>query len=354
MAVAKGVREARSGDPRARRRSARARRAASGRAIKGAREGAEHARREAWRRGDRASDAAEGGRQHCSSPRRVCWHSPVNRAALVDRLAPLATSSSVHERLRSACVIADSGLFDAAQYAEHHPEAASKYQPLIHYVLWGAREGRRPHPLFDPAYYMARYPDVARSQCEPLSHFLQHGAGDQRSPIPLFDSRYYIETYPEVRSSGINPLVDFVNIGWREGRNPSPEFDCAAYVARYEDARESGLNPLVHYLEIGRERGRRAIAVAETQVPAPPRIGLTSKSIRPRGVTPPLILCLTHVSPFPAHAGNAYRIQRMLTALQASGFRILPVIVPLSGEDPDEESIQESRGTVRERRRRRS
>jgi hypothetical protein len=30
----------------------------------------------------------------------------------------------------------------------------------------------------------------------------------------------------------------------------------------------------------------------------------------------------------------------MLTALQASGFRILPVIVPLSGEDPDEESIQ--------------
>ena len=78
--------------------------------------------------------------------------------------------------LRSACVIAESGLFDAAQYAEHHPEAAWRYQPLIHYVLWGAREGRRPHALFDPAYYLARYPDVARSQCEPLSHFLQHGA----------------------------------------------------------------------------------------------------------------------------------------------------------------------------------
>ena len=242
--------------------------------------------------------------------------------------------------LRSASVIAQSGLFDAAYYAEHYRDAASLYPPLIHYVLWGALEGRRPHALFDPAYYLAQYPDVARSRSEPLSHFLLHGAPEQRSPIPLFDSRYYLETYPDVRSSGINPLVHFVNVGWREGKNPSPEFDCAAYVARYEDVRPSGLNPLVHYIEIGREQGRRPIEVTETQLPAPRRVGLTSKSLRPHAPTPPLIVCLTHVCPFPPYAGNAYRIQRMLTALQNSGFRIVPVIVPLGGEEPDEASIR--------------
>jgi len=241
---------------------------------------------------------------------------------------------------RNACVIAQSGFFDASYYAERQPDAVATYQPLIHYVLWGAREGRKPHPLFDPAFYLSEYPDVARLGCEPLSHFLQHGGREFRNPIPLFDSRYYLETYPDVRSNGANPLVHFMTAGYQEGRNPSPEFDCAAYIARYPDARSSGMNALVHYVEIGRERGCRPISVAETHLPASRRVALTAAPMRPPAATAPLIVCLTHVCPYPPYAGNAYRIQRMLTALQSAGFRIVPVIVPLGGENPDEASIR--------------
>jgi hypothetical protein len=74
--------------------------------------------------------------------------------------------------LSSACVVAQSPLFDAAYYTERYQDVATTHHPLIHYVLWGASEGRQPHALFDPAFYLKQYPDVARSRHEPLSHFL--------------------------------------------------------------------------------------------------------------------------------------------------------------------------------------
>ena len=35
--------------------------------------------------------------------------------------------------------------------------------PLIHYLEYGAHEGRNPNPLFDTAYYLRQYPDVVES-----------------------------------------------------------------------------------------------------------------------------------------------------------------------------------------------
>jgi methyltransferase family protein/glycosyl transferase family 1 len=291
-----------------------------------------------WGLGPRGTRAGRAATVFLTAPRVLAMACRSNGARRsVRAFGRLLTSPRT---LRSACVVAQSDLFDAAYYAEHYRDAASFYPPLIHYVLWGALEGRQPHALFDPPYYLAQYPDVARSRLEPLSHFLMHGASEERCPSPLFDSRYYLEMHPDVRALGINPLVHFVKTGWREGRNPSPEFDCAAYADWYEDVKLSGLNPLVHYVEIGRAQGRTPIPVAGAPLPAPHRVALRAKAMHPRAHTPPLIVCLTHVCPYPPHAGNAYRIQRMLSALQANGFCIVPVIVPLPGEDPDQEAIK--------------
>ena len=240
-----------------------------------------------------------------------------------------------------ASMIAGSGLFDERYYVTGNPDVAlSRVHPLIHYVLWGAFEGRRPHALFDPAYYLEQYPDVARARCEPLSHFLRHGTSEERNPGPYFDTKSYLSTNRDVRESGINPLVHFLNIGWREGRSPLPTFDCAAYSVRYEDVRSSGVNPLVHFVEVGRMENRDVAPAARAPLPALPRVRLTAQALRHRTSDPPVILCLTHVCPFPPYTGNAYRINRMLLSLQNAGFRILPVIVPLSGEEPDDEAIR--------------
>ena len=54
--------------------------------------------------------------------------------------------------------------------------------PLLHYALYGAAEGRDPGPRFDTAGYLARNPDVARSGVNPLAHYLLFGRVEDRPP----------------------------------------------------------------------------------------------------------------------------------------------------------------------------
>jgi len=61
--------------------------------------------------------------------------------------------------------------------------------------------------LFDPTWYLARYPDVARTGIDPARHYLQHGWLEGRDPGPGFSSERYIADHPEILEKGINPLV---------------------------------------------------------------------------------------------------------------------------------------------------
>ena len=241
-------------------------------------------------------------------------------------------------------VVARSGLFDEAYYLDRNADVkGARVHPLIHYMLWGAFEGRRPNPLFDPAFYLERYPDVRRSGLEPLAHFLMHGASEERDPGPFFNSRYYLAANPGVRASGVNPLLHFLTGGWRNDASPLPSFDTRQYVERYEDVRVAGVNPLVHYVEVGRAEGRDTTSVAHAALAPPPRVRLTARRrpgpSGPRPSDQPIVVCLTHVCPWPPHAGNAYRIYRLLSWLQRDGFRIVPIIAPLAGEEPSHQSI---------------
>jgi hypothetical protein len=244
-------------------------------------------------------------------------------------------------RAVDAYIVLRSGLFDARAYVARYPDiSASGIDPLLHYVYCGALERRHPHPLFEPAYYLERNPDVARAGLEPFSHFLTTGAFEPRSPGPYFDTLYYLASNPDVRDAGANPLVHFVETGWREGRNPSALFDCADYLARYEDVRATGMNPVVHFAEVGAREGRAVSPPASSPVPVTPRIRLTATPLSPGRPDRPIVVCLTHVCPWPPHAGNAYRIFRLLKRLQREGYSIVPLIVPLGGEHPDEASIR--------------
>ena len=247
---------------------------------------------------------------------------------------------------RQAYLLRGSGLFDASFYMSQNPDvSAAGIHPLLHYVLSGSRERRRPHPLFDPTYYLQRAPDVARSGLDPLIHFLLHGAAEERNPSPYFDTRYYLASNPDVRASGVNPLAHFVRGGWREGRSPSPWFDCRGYLARYEDVRSAGVNPLVHFVTRGAAEGRDTSAVTPAPLAALPPTRLDVQRLNQASPTAPrsgrpIVVCVTHVCPWPPHAGNAYRILRLLSSLQREGFGIVPVIAPLPGENIDDAAIR--------------
>ena len=71
---------------------------------------------------------------------------------------------------------------------------------------------------FDAAWYSERYPDVVAAGIEPAVHYLEFGAKEGRDPGPKFDTRYYLQAYPDVAASGINPLVHFLRHGRSEER----------------------------------------------------------------------------------------------------------------------------------------
>ncbi len=147
-------------------------------------------------------------------------------------------------------------LFDGSYYLETYPDvAAAGFNPLAHFVEAGAREGRNPHPLFDLPYYVRLYPEAAEKR-NPLAHYLAEGGRRGWSPHPLFDGAYYLEAYPDVAEAGLNPLAHYVAEGGRQGRNPHPLFDGAYYLRKNPDVEKAGVNPLVHYLSDGYRDGR--------------------------------------------------------------------------------------------------
>ena len=197
-----------------------------------------------------------------------------------------------------------SGLFETAWFVDRNPDlAASKLDPLLHYHLFGWREGRWPNPYFDPAWYLAQNPDVRAAGMDPLlhyalygeregrqpishfdpawyrlmhalptpvlalAHFLRHRTGGHVSPIPEFDAVYYLAHAPDVASAGMDPFEHYIIRGASEGRLPSPQFDPAYYRVRHLSHAPQE-NPLLHYRA---HRGRPELhpkrPAGETDIP---------------------------------------------------------------------------------------
>ena len=81
--------------------------------------------------------------------------------------------------------------------------------------------------LFDAAFYLERYPDVAAARMHPFAHYLLHGAAERRKPNPWFDPGYYLAWSPEARARGGDPFIDFLDHGAKEHSSPHPLLDGA-------------------------------------------------------------------------------------------------------------------------------
>ena len=76
--------------------------------------------------------------------------------------------------------------------------------------------------LFDAAWYLDAYPDVAATGIDPLLHYVLHGASERRDPSEFFSTDHYLRSNPDVVDSPFNPLVHYVLHGIAEGRAASP------------------------------------------------------------------------------------------------------------------------------------
>jgi hypothetical protein len=162
-------------------------------------------------------------------------------------------------------------VFDGAAYLAANPDvAAAGMDPLEHYVLYGAAEGRAAPGLdsthvvgreivdgFDRDYYLLNNQDVAAAGMDATFHFATYGWKEGRDANAFFDTDFYLEHNPDVAAVGINALDHYLKWGAEEGRDPSAFFDSDFYLSQNRDVAEAGMNPLEHFLRYGLSEGRK-------------------------------------------------------------------------------------------------
>ena len=98
---------------------------------------------------------------------------------------PIFREPNLQKFKKSKAIVLASQLFDKTWYLEHNPDvAASKVDPLKHYLLHGGFEGRDPGPDFSSQIYLEKYEDVRLARINPLIHYLQYGKNEGRSIFP--------------------------------------------------------------------------------------------------------------------------------------------------------------------------
>ena len=152
------------------------------------------------------------------------------------------------------------------------PEAG--FDPLEHYLLYGAGEGRDPGPEFSTAGYLERYPDVAEAGVNPLLHYLRYGKKRDAIQLPSHQPNTF-EKLAEMYGSpicstqiGISASIPrlprkalirlWTTSGQDIGRDEIPARNSIP-VSIWLSIRMSPIQakiPLVHYLLYGRDEGR--------------------------------------------------------------------------------------------------
>jgi hypothetical protein len=118
--------------------------------------------------------------------------------------------------------------FSVAFYLNNNPDvAAGGFEPYFHWIATG-RHADRPTsrsffpakaytdseklvaPYFDCHFYLKSYPDVAKSKYNPLIHYMRSGWREGRNPTASFKTGDYLLSHPEVVFSGQNPFAHYI------------------------------------------------------------------------------------------------------------------------------------------------
>ena len=82
---------------------------------------------------------------------------------------------------RELAVIRNSKMFDEEWYKSKYPDVGEAgIDPVMHYILWGAAQGRDPCRNFSTSYYLKANPDVVERAANPLVHYIEYGRNEAR------------------------------------------------------------------------------------------------------------------------------------------------------------------------------
>ena len=166
-------------------------------------------------------------------------------------------------------VVRSSIFFDKNFYLGSNADVrALAFDPAVHYLLFGSKEGRDPGPQFSETGYRALYPDVDASPLSALEHYESYGRKEGRrllSAGPQLDlprgeeaSMPATTTPGPVAAQAQRKPVRFADTGaWRESIGRSGLFEPDVYLSLNQDLRAGGVDPWVHFLNHGVWEGRQ-------------------------------------------------------------------------------------------------
>jgi FMN phosphatase YigB (HAD superfamily) len=149
--------------------------------------------------------------------------------------------------------------FDPGYYLSRNPDvASSSIDPFVHFLKFGADEGRPFHPFLDLDFvreHLGREsPEVAGlSPLELLRYSIAFNVLDRVDPSPLFSNRIYRDSKPGRIDR--NPFHDFMvqTDPYRCG-DPVGTFSVRRYVSENPSINYHFTNPYSHYLTFGCSR----------------------------------------------------------------------------------------------------
>lgn len=147
-------------------------------------------------------------------------------------------------------------LFDPAFYRQHH--GLDDSATFTHFLAKGDRMGLDPSPYFSTRFYKNAYLDWQSQGAPTAFHdFLNHvRAGRMRQPHPLIDPACYLARYPDLAPLGAQAAVHFMTHGDHEVRAPSAAFDAGFYQRCYLALEER--RPFRHFVMQGQALGNLA------------------------------------------------------------------------------------------------
>lgn len=104
-------------------------------------------------------------------------------------------------------IIQKSGDFDVKYYLFTYPDVRKQdINPIMHYIKYGANEGRNPNEDFNTSAYLINNPDVKASKLNPFVHYILYGKKEHRKFTAKAIGEY-LQNNPELIKKGINSLL---------------------------------------------------------------------------------------------------------------------------------------------------
>lgn len=116
--------------------------------------------------------------------------------------------------------------------------------PIIHYILYGAKEGRLPSKNFNVKHFDT---DYSGNWCNPVLFYEQFMIDYNLVKLSkFFNSHAYLENNLDVKKAGIDPIYHYLRFGWREGRNTTV-INGRQYLFEHDDLVKKNINPIYYF-----------------------------------------------------------------------------------------------------------